>query len=838
MAKTALGKLVAGGLLLLAPALLLAATEAPGPVGVDRPSATSGGNGPPPRAGLADLDGDGLADALQAKLAGLSPEARVDVVVTFAGAAGASAAQRSVGPFHIKRQFRLIPAFAASMSVAQAKALAHAPGIFRVEEDFPVSVALDAARRDFGVEQARSSLALSGSGVGICVVDTGVDPGHEQLDGRVAGFADFVNGRSGAYDDHGHGTHVSSIAAGRGGETGSTAERFQGVAPGATIYAAKVLDALGQGTESDVIAGIEWCSDPARGSSGPGVQVISMSLGSESASDGRDALSQAADAAVAAGKPTVVAAGNSGDAAASIGSPGAAAGVITVGAAADWSAPVTAPNHSDGIYLAPFSSRGPTLDGRLKPDILAPGVSITAAQAGSRSGYVTWSGTSMATPFVAGTLALALEHDRALSPATAKGLLAATAHDRGPAGPDNDWGAGLLDAQGFISAVRDSASSPLILPRHQLQGGSVPDNGEGLFSFEVPADGLGVPLAVTLTITDGSPVCLYGVPLWCDLLGGWAWSPDLDAELIGPNGQVAEAVLAESICPLTGECGSMGRQETLHLIPRYAGTYTVRVYPFAEDADGGQGGNVLLDISTGPAASPPPGSPPPNAPPLAADDSFNVTAGARLDVAAPGVLGNDSDPDGDTLSAELSVGPSHAADFALHGDGSFTYTPRAGFSGSDSFTYRPDDGSTQGNPAVVALTVVAPLTVPAIATGRYETSGKGRSRTTVFVEGSLFAAGDEVVFLARIENGAGEPVSDVAVELTITGPQTLVLQSSASDASGNVEVRWQTDAPTVKGKKTSTVGTPPGTYSATVSALVGGDTPWDSTATSVSLAIE
>jgi len=826
MAGTGLGKFVAGGLLLLAPALLLAATSDPGAPGADRRPAA--------RAGLADRDGDRLADALQARLAGLPPEAPVAVVVSFAGSGGAAAAQRSVGPFHLKRQFRLIPAFAAAMSAGQARALARAPGILRIEEDFPVAIALDAASRDFGVEQARSALAANGSGVGICVVDTGVDPGHEQLAGKVAGFTDFINGRSTPYDDHGHGTHVSSIAAGRGGVAGSAAARFQGVAPGATIYAAKVLDALGQGTESDVIAGIEWCSDPARGSGGPGVQVISMSLGSESASDGGDALSRAADAAVAAGKHTVVAAGNAGDGAASIGSPGAAAGVVTVGAAAEWSAPATAPNHSDGIYLAPFSSRGPTLDGRLKPDILAPGVSITAAQAGSSSGYVTWSGTSMATPFVAGTLALALQHDRTLSPATAKGLLAASALDRGAVGPDNDWGAGLLDAFGFVSAVRGSVSPPLALPRHHLQGGSIPDNGEGLFTFEVGADGLGVPLAVTLTITDGSPVCLYGVPLWCDLLGGWAWAPDLDAELRGPDGRGGEAVLAESICPLSGDCGTMGRQETLHLTPRYPGTYTVRVYPFADDADGGRGGNVLLDISTGPATA----STPANTPPQAADDSFDLLAGARLDVAAPGVLGNDSDPDGDALAAELVTEPSHAADFALHGDGSFTYTPRAGFSGSDSFTYRPDDGSALGNPAFVTLAVVTPLTAEALTAGRYETSGKGRGKTTLFIESTRFAAGDEVTFRARIENGAGMPVAGVTVELTVSGPEALILQSAASDASGIAEARWQTAAPALKGKRTTGTGTTKGAYTATVTALTGGGAPWDKAAASIGFAIE
>src|SRR3989304_1153740 len=105
--------------------------------------------------------------------------------------------------------------------------------------------------------------------------------------------------------------------------------------------------------------------------------------------------------AAGGGRVGVVAAGNSADPQ-TVGSPGAAADAITVGAVAEWSAPPGAADHSDGVYLAYFSSRGPTADGRIKPDVVAPGGTITSAAAGTPAGDVQMSGTPLATPAVSG----------------------------------------------------------------------------------------------------------------------------------------------------------------------------------------------------------------------------------------------------------------------------------------------------------------------------------------------------------------------------------------------------------------------------------------------------
>ncbi|MEN8250971.1 MAG: S8 family peptidase [Bacteroidota bacterium] len=456
-----------------------------------------------------------------------------------------------------------------------------------------VYATLDAANRDFGTEAARIDFPVTGEGIGICVVDTGVDPDHEQLDnGKVIGFEDFIGTGTIAYDDHGHGTHVSSIAAGDG-IGGSNASKYKGVAPEVEIYAAKVLDSSGSGPNDGVISGVQWCA------SQEGVDIISMSLGIAGSSDGQDALSLTVNNAVSAGKTVVVAAGNSGSGTYTVGSPGAASEAITVGAVAEWSAPEGSPNHSEGVYLASFSSRGPTEDDRTKPDIVAPGVSITAAKSGSTDIYVAYSGTSMATPFVSGTVALALEagETNGLIPAEVKQKIMSTAKDCGPTGLDNDWGAGLIDGYALVSEIMGTPASNSY-PTFEHIGGSVSDNGSWQFSFDVHDPS--VPVAVMMTIECGLDLCPYDDPFLCAIwaLGQSGCSPDLDMELWGPSG-----FLAESTCMVGDECAGNGRQETIHFMPTNVGTYTIRVYPYEGDPNNGMGGNFTIDISTGPVDS-------------------------------------------------------------------------------------------------------------------------------------------------------------------------------------------------------------------------------------------
>ncbi|HET9724604.1 MAG TPA: S8 family peptidase, partial [Actinomycetota bacterium] len=476
-------------------------------------------------------------------------------------------------------------------------ALARTPGVERVEANVVVHATMDAARADFGVDRARADFGLTGAGVEACVLDTGVDPNHEQLDSKTIVFRDFVGSATDPYDDHGHGTHVASILLGDG-TGGSNASKYGGVAPGASLVAGKVLDANGSGATDDIAAAIGWCADR------PSVDIISMSLGSIFGSDGTDALSQAVNAAVADGKVAVVAAGNAGDAPYGVGSPGAASGAITVGAAADWSAAPGTPNHSDGVSLAYFSSRGPTMDDRTKPDVVAPGVTITAAEQGTAAGYVTYSGTSMATPFAAGAIALALQAQPGWTPAQVRSAVEGTARDRGVQGKDDDWGAGLLDVYA-LAAQAEGTSGETTFPAHTHVSASVPNDGLWTHQFALGSGDLTVPIAATILV-DGR--CIFFFPGFGCLDENW--SPDLDARLIDPTG----LVLDESTCALGNECG-IGRQETLHAMPTVAGTYTIQVYPFADSPNDGLGGSFEFDLSRGPVGSEPPPPPPPPPPP-------------------------------------------------------------------------------------------------------------------------------------------------------------------------------------------------------------------------------
>jgi serine protease AprX len=567
-------------------------------------AASRSGSSEAGRARLADADGDHVDDVLERRLAKADRDSRQAVVVATDGSVSIARAHRAAGSFPVSRRLGIIGGFAGRLTSGQIRRLASTPGVVRIDHDAVVRVTMDAARSDYGVDAAREAFGLTGAGVNVCILDTGVDPAHEQLDSKSIVWSDFVAGAATPYDDHGHGTHVASIAVGDG-VGGPQAARFGGVAPEAGLWAGKVLDGQGSGTESDIVAGVDWCATD------PDVDVISMSLGTMFPSDGSDALSLAANAAVADGKVVVVAAGNSGDAPDSIGAPGAAADAITVGAASEWSAALGAENHSDGVYLAYFSSRGgETFAGDMKPDIVAPGVTIDAANANTGNGYIVHSGTSMATPFAAGSIALALQAAPGWSSDDVQAALESTAEDFGPPGKDQDWGAGLIDVLALTAAAK-GAVGETSFPTHVHVSDVVPDGGDWTYPFDVSSADLGVPIAVSIVL---GGECQFFFPGFGCLDS--QWSPDLDAELLDPNG----AQIALSQCMDGAECGSIGRQETLHAMPTVAGTYRIHVYAYLGAPNDGLGGAFELDLSTGPAGDGPPPPPPPPPPSMHVGD--------------------------------------------------------------------------------------------------------------------------------------------------------------------------------------------------------------------------
>ncbi|MCL5677276.1 MAG: S8 family serine peptidase [Firmicutes bacterium] len=513
-----------------------------------------------------DRDGNRVADHLDTLLRQAARGDRFQVIVQFTGfmddRAYGDLAQK-LGAFTPGAKWHdALEGMSVALTRGQIEALSKLPMVARIEEDLPVQAFLDTATADFGAAKARTDFGVTGNLDGsastyskndlvIAVVDTGIDAAHQDLAGKVIGWQDYVNAKTSPYDDNGHGTHVSSIAAGTGAASGG---KYAGVAPGAALVGVKVLNKQGSGTTTQVVNGINWV---IQNKATYNIRIMSMSLGSSGSSDGTDSISVAVNNTVNSGIASVVAAGNSGPDTYTIGSPAAAADAITVGAMAD--------TGEKGFSLASFSSRGPTADDRIKPDIAAPGVNITAAKAGTTTGYVTYSGTSMATPFVSGTVALMLSANGSLSPAQVKSLLMSTAVDWGPAGTDVDYGAGRLQAYEAVKQAGGFSGTGPAVPNHAYVSGSLSGTGYSK-TYTLSVTDVSKPIALTMVITNYTP----------GLLGG---SPDFDLYLYSPSG--AQVAASEGV----------DRQETIGYLPAVTGTYTVEVYSYSGS------GSFFLDES-------------------------------------------------------------------------------------------------------------------------------------------------------------------------------------------------------------------------------------------------
>ncbi|WP_026411821.1 S8 family serine peptidase [Actinomadura oligospora] len=302
-----------------------------------------------------------------------------------------------------------------------------------------------------------------GSGATVAVLDTGLDVTHPDMAGRVAdGSTSFVPGQD-ITDRIGHGTHVSSTIAGTGAASGG---KQSGVAPEARVVMGKVLGDDGYGQDSWIIAGMEWAASKAR--------VVSMSLGDPSVTVAGDPMAQAVDRLSAqTGSLFVIAAGNSGGEG-TVSSPGLADSALTVGA-------VDA--NDERAYFSSMGPRGG--DHGMKPDIAAPGVDIIAARSKDSPGsgsYVRMSGTSMATPHVAGAAAiLAQQHPDWKAPQLKAALMSTSTELKGASA--FELGSGRLWLPGAV--------------------GDVSATGSQFFGFDAwPHTGVD-PVTKTVTFTNG-----------------------------------------------------------------------------------------------------------------------------------------------------------------------------------------------------------------------------------------------------------------------------------------------------------------------------------------------
>lgn len=338
----------------------------------------------------------------------------------------------------IKHTYHLVPAIAATLPQTAIEALRRNPSVTTVEPDglfHKVDAELDntwgVKRIGAGTVHDTGNKALH---IPIAIIDTGIDYTHTDLGGcatigngcKIAGGFDFVNNDGDPMDDEGHGTHVAGTVAALDNGVGVV-----GVAPEAKLYALKVLDASGSGSFSDVIAALEWVVDNGT------IKITNNSYGSSS--DPGTLVKAAFDSSYAAGVLHIAAAGNSGNCSGkndSVGYPGKYSSVVAVTA-------------TDSSNARPcWSSTGSTVE------ISAPGVSINSTKLGG--GYIVYSGTSMASPHVAGVAALVLGTGGSLTNIQVRDILTSTAQDLGAAGRDPLYGYGLVNAAAAVATVSSS----------------------------------------------------------------------------------------------------------------------------------------------------------------------------------------------------------------------------------------------------------------------------------------------------------------------------------------------------------------------------------------------
>ena len=438
-----------------------------------------------------------LAPALRARAD--APLGTSRVIVTTTSGAPADAAIRAAGG----RPGRFLQAIGCQVAIVPDSGLlplAKRPEVRHIAVDRQVSGTMQRTGSAVGAAWVSEQLGYDGTGIGVALVDSGVVNWHDDLGaGTVTHFVDFVTDLPVAHDGYGHGTHVAGIIAGNGSDSHGAR---RGIAPGASLVVLRVLDDVGDGHISNVIAAIDYAIEHRDEFN---IRIINLSVSSgvyESYTT--DPLTLAAKRAVDAGIVVVTAAGNHGLTArglvqhGGITSPGNAPWVLTVGAIDHRS---TAARNDDAV--APFSSRGPTLfDRAVKPDLVAPGVAIESlADASSTifslnpdariwgrvdtatAPYISMTGTSMAAPVVTGTIALMLNANSALTPNLVKAVLHYTAETRSKS-PIAAQGAGLLNARGAVqlaAALRgDTAtiSDPTRWSRHILWGNQRVSGGQ------------------------------------------------------------------------------------------------------------------------------------------------------------------------------------------------------------------------------------------------------------------------------------------------------------------------------------------------------------------------
>ena len=337
--------------------------------------------------------------------------------------------------------------------------------IARFDPQVNAPLVTEPGQREVNAPDAWAQYGVTGRGVGVAVVDSGIYA-HPDLAGRVVAAIDFTTANptvstSPLGDPGGHGTHVAGLVGGDGSASGGA---FAGVAPGANLIDVRVIDGNGSSSVSTVLAGLQWV---LANRATYNIRVVNLSLGAaEQTSYTQSPLSAAVEVLYFAGINVIVSAGNNGPGGGTIAVPGDDPFVITVGGVDD-----NGTNGVDDDSSASWSSCGPTTyDGLAKPDLAAPGrhmVSLRSpgsaldrllperevtAPGAATADYFMLSGTSMAAPLVAGTVALMLERDPSLTPRQVKQRLVSTVTPLS-FGTTLTRGAGLVNALAAVGST-------------------------------------------------------------------------------------------------------------------------------------------------------------------------------------------------------------------------------------------------------------------------------------------------------------------------------------------------------------------------------------------------
>ncbi|MBI2887920.1 MAG: S8 family serine peptidase [Chloroflexi bacterium] len=590
-----------------------------------------------------------------------SPARRVAVFIAFHQQPGPAeeALVRGAGG-DIKYTYRsVVPAIAATVPAAAIPGLQANPRVRRVEPDIEVRIvdhtttSGDAELNNtWGVKHigagAVHAAGNTGAGVMVAVLDTGIDTNHPDL----AYDPTCSNGTSyGTVEDgHGHGTHVTGTVAALKNGAGVV-----GVAPGATVCVFKVLSDSGGGSYSDVVAALDFISTYNQGKLvADRIRATNNSYGS--GGDPGQTVKAAFDNLYAAGVLHAAAAGNSGN------PPGSGDNCIYP---ARWDSLIATAATDDKDKRASWSSTCPELE------LSAPGVSIKSTT--RDGGYGNMSGTSMASPHVAGTAALVLacgcltdeNGDGTVNHVDARVRLQKTAIDLGDPGRDTKYGYGLVDADKAVAG-----------------GGG----GGGGTNTAPTADGKSVSTSE---------------------------DTDVSITLSGSDAETCELTFSIVTGPSNGSLGAISNNACTSGSPNTdtaSVTYTPKANFNGSDSftyrvsDGSATADATVSISVSAVADAP----------VANNQSVSTQPNTQVSIT---LTGSDADGcDGQTFSFQVTGGPSNGTLSATSGSmscssgalsASVAYSPNANFTGSDSFTFTISDGALTSNTATVSISVTA-----------------------------------------------------------------------------------------------------------------------------------